>query len=141
MWALFGQRGAQAAITQTFDSNEPGNPQVIFLASYSGTGATTAFARLRSAINACPSDGEDGRTATMRSEDLDKAGFPDDTIRVRITTVEEGSNEPAEIIERVVARVGRCIVDIAGMGPDPQPPLADESVLRQIQRLRVAQGS
>ncbi|MER6522042.1 hypothetical protein ABT246_34980 [Streptomyces sp. NPDC001553] len=139
MWGLIGQRGAQAAITQTFDTTEPGNPTVTFLSSYSGTGATTTFARLRSAVAACPSDGSENRKATIRSQDLDKAGFPADTLRIQITVSTEGSDEPAEVMERIVARVGVCIVDMSGAGPEPYPGLSEEPVLRQIQRLQAAQ--
>ncbi|MFD7260497.1 hypothetical protein [Streptomyces sp. NPDC059874] len=140
MWALLNQKGAQAAIAQTFDSNEPGSPQVTLLASHPATGAATTFAQLRSAVAACPTDGSDDRKATVRYEDLDKAGFPEDTIHIRMTFVAEGSDEPADVIDRIVARVGVCIVDMSGVGPEPYPGLSEVPVLRQIERLRAAQG-
>ncbi|MFG2292434.1 hypothetical protein [Streptomyces sp. NPDC048603] len=140
MWALLNQRGAQAAVTQTFGSVPPGNPQVTFLASHAGTGATTAFGQLRAALAACPPHASDGRKATVRYEDLDAAGFPEDTLRIRITVQDEGSDQPADVFDRIVARVGVCIVDMVGMGPEPQPRLAEQPVLRQIQRVRAAQG-
>ncbi|MCX5375461.1 hypothetical protein [Streptomyces sp. NBC_00091] len=140
MWALLGQRGAQAAVAQTFDSDEPGTPQATFLASHAGTGAATSFAQLRSAVADCPPHGYEGREATVRVEDLDAAGFPEDTIRIRITVHEEGSGAPDEVLDRIVSRVGVCVVDMVGMGPDPHPRLAEQPALRQIQRLRAAQG-
>ncbi|MFF4012553.1 hypothetical protein [Streptomyces sp. NPDC001717] len=88
MWALLGQQtGAQAAITQTFQSGAPEKPQVTFLASCAGTGAATTFAELRSTVAACPSDDSDDHKATVRYEDLDREGFPEDTIRIRMTFV------------------------------------------------------
>ncbi|MFF4010626.1 hypothetical protein [Streptomyces sp. NPDC001717] len=141
MWAILRQQtGAQAAITQTFQSGATENPQVTFLASYAGTGAATTFAELRSAVAACPSDDSDGRKGTVRYEDLDRGGFPEGTIRIRMTFAEEGSDQPADVFDRIVARVGVCIVDVVSMGPEPHPPLAEAPVLRQIERLRAAQG-
>ncbi|MFD3699622.1 hypothetical protein ACFWUZ_26410 [Streptomyces sp. NPDC058646] len=137
---MLNQRGAKAAITQTFRPGDPGNPKVTFLASHSGTGAATAFAELRSAVAACPATGSGTRNGTVQYEDLDGPGYPEDTIRIRMTITEEGSDEPADISERIVARVGVCIVDMTGMGPEPYPRLADEPLLRQIKRLQSAQG-
>lgn len=139
MWAGFEHRGAQAAIAQTFDSNGPTDPRVNFLASYAGTGAEKAFAQLRAAVAACPSDNGNDSKVTVAYEDLDKAGFPEDTIRIRITTVEEN---PADnyVVDKIVTRVGTCIVDTSGMGPEPHPRLAEDAVLRQIERLRAGQG-
>ncbi|RKT08582.1 hypothetical protein BX286_6687 [Streptomyces sp. 3211.6] len=136
MWALIGHKGAQAAIAQTFTSKRPGEPSVNFLASHAGTGATTAFAQLREAASACPQHGSDGRTATVATEDLHGAGFPEDAIRIRITVHEEGSSEPDDISDRIVARVGACIVDMSGLWSQPQTRLAEAPVLRQIERLR-----
>ncbi|MET9609308.1 hypothetical protein ABZZ17_30310 [Streptomyces sp. NPDC006512] len=138
MWGLLSQRGARAAVSQTFATDTPGNPQVNFLASYAG--AEAVYTRLRSAVAACPSDSEDGRTVTVRYEDLDGAGFPEDTIRIRMTTTDEGSTGPADVIDRVVTRVGACIADLSGLGSEPYPRLAEGPVLRQIERLRTAQG-
>ncbi|WKD31123.1 hypothetical protein [Streptomyces xanthophaeus] len=140
MWELLRQKGAQAAVSQTFDSGEPGSPQMTFLASYTGTGAATAFAQLRTAVAACPSDDSDERKATARYEDLDKAGFPEDTIHIRMTFEDEGSAEPVEVLDRIVARVGVCIVDMTTMGPEPYPSISEAPALRQIERLRAAQG-
>ncbi|MFG2332843.1 hypothetical protein ACGFMM_24895 [Streptomyces sp. NPDC048604] len=140
MWGLLNQKGAQAAVAQTFDSAEPGSPQVTLLASHSATGAATTFAQLRAAVAACPSDSYGGRKATVRYEDLDSAGFPEDTIHIRMTFIEEGSDEPAEVMDRIVARVGVCIVDMLQMGPESYPRLSEGPVLRQIERLRAAQG-
>ncbi|MFB6560980.1 hypothetical protein ACFCYH_19270 [Streptomyces sp. NPDC056400] len=140
MWGLLNQKGARAAVAQTFDASGPGNPGVTLLASHSASGAATTFAQLRSAVAACPSDDSDERKATVRYEDLDKAGFPEDTIHIRMTFKEEGSDEPAEVMDRIVARVGACIVDMSAMGPEPYPRLSEAPVLRQIERLRAAQG-
>ncbi|MEU8502230.1 hypothetical protein AB0C86_36780 [Streptomyces lavendulae] len=139
MWAEFEQRGAQAAIAQTFDSNGPADPRVNSLASYAATGAETAFAQLRAAVAACPSDSANGNKVTVAYEDLDKAGFPEDTIRIRITSIEDN---PADnyVVDKIVTRVGVCIVDTSGMGKEPHPRLAEEPVLRQIERLRAGQG-
>ncbi len=88
----------------------------------------------------CIRDDSDERKATARYEDLDRAGFPEDTIHIRMTFKEEGSDEPVDVIDRIVARVGVCIVDVAAMGPEPYPSLSEGPVLRQIERLRAAQG-
>ncbi|MEU3721303.1 hypothetical protein [Streptomyces sp. NPDC031705] len=140
MWGLLRQHGAQAAISQTFDTDEPGTPQVNLLASHTAAGAETVFSQLRSAVAACPSAGEDGRTVAVRYEDLDGTGFPEDTIRIRMTITDEGATEPPEVIDRIVTRVGVCIADLSGMGPEPYPRLAQGPALRQIERLRAAQG-
>ncbi|WP_406865176.1 hypothetical protein ABZO31_33805 [Streptomyces sp. HUAS MG47] len=140
MWALLNQRGAQAAIAQTLDSGAPGSPRLTLLSSYSASGAATTFARLRSAVAGCSYDGSEGRKATVRYEDLDRAGFPEDTIHIRMTFVEEGSDKPADVLDRIVARVGVCVVDMVAMGSEPYPRVSEDPVLRQIERLRAAQG-
>ncbi|MFI8392951.1 hypothetical protein [Streptomyces sp. NPDC085540] len=94
MWGLLGQRGAQAAVSQTFDTEEPGSPTVNFLSSYAGTDAVTVFVRLRTALAGCPSVEEDGRTVTIQYEDLDTGGFPEDTLRIRMTMTDAGSTAP-----------------------------------------------
>lgn len=139
MWAVFAHRGAQAAVAQTFDSNGPADPRVNSLASYAGTGAETAFGQLRAAVAACPSDSTNGNEVTVSYEDLDKEGFPKGTIRIRITSAEAN---PADsyVVDKIVTRVGVCIVDTTATGPEPQPRLAEEPVLRQIERLRAGQG-
>ncbi|MFJ3925419.1 hypothetical protein [Streptomyces sp. NPDC090022] len=134
MWALLGQRGAQAAITQALPSDEPGQPQMTFLAAHADAEAT--FARLRSALEACPTDSSDGDKATVRYEELDGAGFPEDAIRIRITV----HSAPAKILDRIVVRVGACIVDMVGTGREPYPRLGEQPVLRQIERLKAGQG-
>ncbi|MFD6878253.1 MULTISPECIES: hypothetical protein [unclassified Streptomyces] len=139
MWALLRQHGARAAVTQTFTADAPGEP-VHFLASYAGTDAQTTFAQLRTALAACPRQNDEGREATVRYEDLDGAEFPEDTVRIRMTFRDEGSQAPSEVMERIVTRVGVCISDLVGMGPEPHPPVSEQAVLRQIQRLRAAQG-
>ncbi|THA86758.1 hypothetical protein [Streptomyces sp. A0592] len=140
MWGLLRQRGAHAAISQTFDSEEPGSPTVGGLASYAGTDAATVFGRLRTALAGCPSVEEDGRTVTIRYEDLDTAGFPEDTLRIRMTMTDAGSTGPAEVIDRIVARVGVCITDLSAAGVEPYPRVSETPVLRQVDRLRAAQG-
>lgn len=139
MWALLRQKGARAAITQMFTADAPGDP-VHFLASYSGTGAETTFAQLRTALAACPRQNDEGREVTVRYEDLDGAEFPEDTVRIRMTFRDEGAQAPSEVMERIVTRVGACISDLVGMGPEPHTPVSEQAVLRQIQRLRAAQG-
>ncbi|MGW6877008.1 hypothetical protein ACWGHA_32285 [Streptomyces xanthophaeus] len=141
MIALLNERGAEAAISQTLgSSDEPGHAQVNTLTSYSGTGAATAFAELRSAAAACSSFGAGGRTSTVLYEDLDGPAYPEDTIHIRMTITEEGSDRPADVSDRIVARVGVCIASTTGMGPEPHPRVPDEPLLRQIERLQVAQG-
>ncbi len=140
MWGLLNQKGAKAAVSQTFEAVEPGSPSITFLASHSATGAAATFARLRTAVAACPMDDSADRKATVRYEDLDAKGFPKDTIRIRMTFTEEGSGKPADVIDRIVSRVGVCIVSMLGMGPEPYPRLSEGSVLRQIERLQAAQG-
>ncbi|MCX5078444.1 hypothetical protein OG321_39050 [Streptomyces sp. NBC_00424] len=109
------------------------------LASYAGTGAETAFAQLRAAVAACPSDSGNGTKVAVTYEDLDTAGFPEDTIRIRITTVEA---DPAHnsVVAKIVTRVGVCILDTSGLGPEPHPRLTEQPVLRQVERLRAGQG-
>ncbi|MFE2527980.1 hypothetical protein ACFXEL_27495 [Streptomyces sp. NPDC059382] len=136
---MFEHRGAQAAVAQTFDPNEPADPQVNSLASYAGTGAETAFARLREAVAACPTDSGNGTKVTVTFEDLDTAGFPEDTIRIRITTAEANS-AGNYVVDKIVTRVGVCILDTSGLGPEPHPRLAEQPVLRQVERLRAGQG-
>ncbi|MFI8365178.1 hypothetical protein ACIGD1_34125 [Streptomyces sp. NPDC085612] len=140
MWGLLRQRGAQAAVSQTFDTEEQGSPTVNFLSSYPGTDAATVFGRLRTALAGCPSVEEDGRTVAIRYEDLDTAGFPEDTLRIRMTMTDAGSTGPAEVIDRIVARVGVCITDLSATGTEPYPSVSEAPVLRQIDRLRAAQG-
>ncbi|MFJ7779790.1 hypothetical protein [Streptomyces yangpuensis] len=140
MWGLLRQRGAHAAVSQTFDTDEPGSPTVNFLSSYPGTDAATVFGQLRTALAGCPSAEEDGRTVTVRYEDLDTAGFPEDTLRIRMTMTDAGSTGPAEVIDRIVTRVGVCITDLGATGTEPYPGISETPVLRQTARLRAAQG-
>ncbi|MFD7916783.1 hypothetical protein ACFV30_39855 [Streptomyces sp. NPDC059752] len=140
MWGLLGQRGAHAAVSQTFDTEEAGSPTVNFLSSYAGTDAVTVFGRLRTALAGCPSVEEDGRTVTIRYEDLDAVGFPEDTLRIRMTMTDAGSTGPAEVIDRIVTRVGVCVTDLSATGTEPYPGVSETPVLRQIDRLRAAQG-
>ncbi|MFC9825517.1 hypothetical protein ACFWG6_33745 [Streptomyces erythrochromogenes] len=140
MWGLLRQRGAHAAVSQTFDTQEPGSPTVNFLSSYPGTDAATVFGQLRTALAGCPSVEEDGRTVTIRYEDLDTAGFPEDTLRIRMTMTDAGSPGPSEVIDRIVTRVGVCITDLGATGTEPYPGISETPVLRQIDRLRAAQG-
>ncbi|MFE7094238.1 hypothetical protein [Streptomyces erythrochromogenes] len=140
MWGLLRQRGAHAAVSQTFDTEEPGNPTVNYLSSYPGTDAVTLFGRLRTALAGCPSVEEDGRTVTIRYEDLDTAGFPEDTLRIRVTMTDAGSTGPAEVIDRIVTRIGACVTDLSALGTEPYPRVSEAPVLRQIDRLRAAQG-
>ncbi|MFF2198414.1 hypothetical protein [Streptomyces sp. NPDC058157] len=140
LWALFNHKGARAAIAQTFTSKRPGEPSVNFLASHPGTGAATAFAELREAAAACGPHGSDGTTSTVATEELHGSGFPEEAIRIRITIHEEGSAASNNISERIVARVGSCIVDMSGLWSQLQTRLGEAPVLRQIERLRAGQG-
>ncbi len=51
-----------------------------------------------------------------------------------------GSTGPAEVIDRIVTRVGVCITDLSAAGAEPYPRVPEAPVLRQIDRLRAAQG-
>ncbi|MEV6683078.1 hypothetical protein AB0N09_40410 [Streptomyces erythrochromogenes] len=77
---------------------------------------------------------------TIRYEDLDTAGFPEDTLRIQMTMTDAGSTGPAEVIDRIVTRVGGCITDVGATGTEPCPGISETPVLRQIDRLRAAQG-
>ncbi|MFD6880176.1 MULTISPECIES: hypothetical protein [unclassified Streptomyces] len=138
MWGLFSRRGAHAAVAQTFDTDEPGSPGMNLLSSY--LSAETVYTQLREAVAACPSVHENGTLVTVRYEDLDKPGFPEDTIRIRMTVIDDGSTAPANVIDRIVTRVGACMADLSGLGPEPYPRLSEGAALRQVERLRAAQG-
>ncbi|MEU4731997.1 hypothetical protein [Streptomyces sp. NPDC023588] len=78
------------------------------MSSYAGTDAVTVFGRLRTALAGCPSVEEDGRPHgddPVRRPRL--GGFPEDTLRIRMTTTDAGATAPAEVIDRIVTWVGR----------------------------------
>ncbi|MEJ8640572.1 hypothetical protein WKI68_02245 [Streptomyces sp. MS1.HAVA.3] len=57
-----------------------------------------------------------------------------------MTMTDAGSTGPAEVIDRIVTRVGVCVTDLSAAGTEPYPHVSETPVLRQIDRLRAAQG-